>query len=405
MQHGRDRILTTHTGSLPRPRGAGRGSMSAKARGEAVDARTRRSGPRRAAKTIVASSTTPASTSATTASSSARRSSSTSAPHERLRRRAGQRPPRGDVERYPAFKAAMARDAGRRASRSATASRARRRSARCAISTARRSKPNARDFRAALDAHRQSVRRAVHDRAVARHRRRRAAQRVLPRARTPISPRSARRCSVEYEAIVDHGFLLQLDCPDLAMERHISYQDRPLGDFLGFVERVVDDDQPRAGQHPARPGAAARLLGQLRRPARLRRGTARDHADPAQAEGRRLRAAVRQSAPRARIQRAARLPARRRPDHRRRRDRQRDQLRRAPEDRRRTASSASREVVGDPKRVHGRHRLRLRHLGRHAPRRRGRGLGEARGTQRGRADRVASGCSKGGPRRCTPRTW
>jgi 5-methyltetrahydropteroyltriglutamate--homocysteine methyltransferase len=32
---------------------------------------------------------------------------------------------------------------------------------------------------------------------------------------------------------------LQLDCPDLALERHISYQDRPLADFLGFVERVV----------------------------------------------------------------------------------------------------------------------------------------------------------------------
>jgi 5-methyltetrahydropteroyltriglutamate--homocysteine methyltransferase len=44
---------------------------------------------------------------------------------------------------------------------------------------------------------------------------------------------------VEYEAIVGHGFLLQLDCPDLALERHITYQDRPLADFLGFVERVV----------------------------------------------------------------------------------------------------------------------------------------------------------------------
>ena len=44
---------------------------------------------------------------------------------------------------------------------------------------------------------------------------------------------------VEYEAIVGHGFLLQLDCPDLALERHITYQDRPLGEFLGFVERVV----------------------------------------------------------------------------------------------------------------------------------------------------------------------
>jgi 5-methyltetrahydropteroyltriglutamate--homocysteine methyltransferase len=44
---------------------------------------------------------------------------------------------------------------------------------------------------------------------------------------------------VEYEAIVKAGFLLQLDCPDLALERHLSYNDRPLADFLGFVERVV----------------------------------------------------------------------------------------------------------------------------------------------------------------------
>src|SRR5437763_3204704 len=45
---------------------------------------------------------------------------------------------------------------------------------------------------------------------------------------------------IEYEAIVNSGFLLQLDCPDLALERHLSYQDRPLGNFLGFVERVVE---------------------------------------------------------------------------------------------------------------------------------------------------------------------
>ena len=44
---------------------------------------------------------------------------------------------------------------------------------------------------------------------------------------------------VEYETIVEHGFVLQLDCPDLAMERHIAYRHRPLGEFLGFVEMVV----------------------------------------------------------------------------------------------------------------------------------------------------------------------
>jgi len=44
---------------------------------------------------------------------------------------------------------------------------------------------------------------------------------------------------VEYEAIVHNGFLLQLDCPDLALERHTSYRDRPLADFVTFVEMVV----------------------------------------------------------------------------------------------------------------------------------------------------------------------
>jgi len=44
---------------------------------------------------------------------------------------------------------------------------------------------------------------------------------------------------VEYEAIARNGFLLQLDCPDLALERHTSYRDRPLADFVAFVELVV----------------------------------------------------------------------------------------------------------------------------------------------------------------------
>ncbi len=48
-----------------------------------------------------------------------------------------------------------------------------------------------------------------------------------------------RALQVEYEAIAAQGFLLQLDCPDLALEHHISFQDRPESDFLDFVERVV----------------------------------------------------------------------------------------------------------------------------------------------------------------------
>jgi 5-methyltetrahydropteroyltriglutamate--homocysteine methyltransferase len=44
---------------------------------------------------------------------------------------------------------------------------------------------------------------------------------------------------VEYEAIIQSGFLLQLDCPDLALERHTLYRDRPLADFVDFVDLIV----------------------------------------------------------------------------------------------------------------------------------------------------------------------
>jgi 5-methyltetrahydropteroyltriglutamate--homocysteine methyltransferase len=43
----------------------------------------------------------------------------------------------------------------------------------------------------------------------------------------------------EYEVIVGSGFLLQVDAPDLAMERHTLFADRPLEDFLAFAEHVV----------------------------------------------------------------------------------------------------------------------------------------------------------------------
>lgn len=43
----------------------------------------------------------------------------------------------------------------------------------------------------------------------------------------------------EYEAIVGAGLLLQIDAPDLAMERHTLFADRPLEDFLAFVDVVI----------------------------------------------------------------------------------------------------------------------------------------------------------------------
>jgi 5-methyltetrahydropteroyltriglutamate--homocysteine methyltransferase len=46
---------------------------------------------------------------------------------------------------------------------------------------------------------------------------------------------------VEYETIVRMGFMLQIDAPDLALERHISYKDKPVTEFLDFVEAVVTE--------------------------------------------------------------------------------------------------------------------------------------------------------------------
>jgi 5-methyltetrahydropteroyltriglutamate--homocysteine methyltransferase len=44
---------------------------------------------------------------------------------------------------------------------------------------------------------------------------------------------------VEYEAIARAGYVLQIDAPDLALERHISFKDKPVSIFVEFVESVV----------------------------------------------------------------------------------------------------------------------------------------------------------------------
>jgi 5-methyltetrahydropteroyltriglutamate--homocysteine methyltransferase len=44
---------------------------------------------------------------------------------------------------------------------------------------------------------------------------------------------------IEYEGIVGAGFQLQIDAPDLALERHASFGARPLREFQGFVEQVI----------------------------------------------------------------------------------------------------------------------------------------------------------------------
>ncbi len=59
--------------------------------------------------------------------------------------------------------------------------------------------------------------------------------------------------AVEYRFIADRGLLLQIDAPDLAMERHTLFADAPLSEFLSWVELVVDAiNHALAGIDPAR---------------------------------------------------------------------------------------------------------------------------------------------------------
>jgi 5-methyltetrahydropteroyltriglutamate--homocysteine methyltransferase len=44
----------------------------------------------------------------------------------------------------------------------------------------------------------------------------------------------------EYQAIAAAGFWLQLDCPDLAMQRHVRFADAPLDEFRAYLQRGVE---------------------------------------------------------------------------------------------------------------------------------------------------------------------
>lgn len=45
--------------------------------------------------------------------------------------------------------------------------------------------------------------------------------------------------AIEYRAIVEAGLDLQIDAPDLAMERAVLFHDKPLADFIAFARVVV----------------------------------------------------------------------------------------------------------------------------------------------------------------------
>jgi 5-methyltetrahydropteroyltriglutamate--homocysteine methyltransferase len=235
MQRSQTRILTSHTGSLPRPRPLVELYVR-KSRGEAVDAELAEAG--RAAMQDCVRRQRDAGIDIGN-NGEQQREAFFLYVRSRMSGFGGrwQRPTRGDVDHYPAYKAALAREAA------GTVMISHRDSMPTATGEVRyldhaAIEQECSDFRAALTAQGnpfvEPFMTAPSPGIIA------AAMRNdhYPNETAYLDALGA-ALRVEYEAIVRHGFLLQLDCPDLAMERHFSYQDRPLGDFLGFVERVV----------------------------------------------------------------------------------------------------------------------------------------------------------------------
>jgi 5-methyltetrahydropteroyltriglutamate--homocysteine methyltransferase len=235
MQRSDTRILTTHTGSLPRPPGLV-GLYLRQNRGEPVDAELAEAG--RAALDEVVHRQQQAGIDIGN-NGEQQREAFFLYVRTRMSGFGGRwtRPPRGDVEHYPVFKAALERE---QANAAMVSSRDNVPTATGDVSYLDRAAIDSEcnDFRSALDRFgnpfAEPFMTAPSPGIVA------AALRNdhYPSEEAYLAA-LGEALRVEYEAIVGHGFLLQLDCPDLAMERHMSYQDRPLGDFLDFVDRVA----------------------------------------------------------------------------------------------------------------------------------------------------------------------
>src|SRR5713226_242921 len=236
MQWSTDRILTTHTGSLPRPPELTRLYVR-RSRGEAID----EGELDRLGKAALTQIIDRQAASGVDIGNNGEQQSEAFFLYVR-RRMSGfgdswQRWPRGDVERYPLLKAQMTEMlAAKEAVGNYQPPKA--------IGEVKYLDPKAvedecGDFRAALDkkpgAFVEPFMTAPSPGIVAA-----AMKNEYYDSFDAYLAAVAAALQIEYEAIVKNGFLLQLDCPDLGLERHLTYNDRPLGDFLGFVELVVE---------------------------------------------------------------------------------------------------------------------------------------------------------------------
>ena len=239
MRRSNDRILTSHTGSLPRPPGLTR-LYAKRARGEAVDSLEIEQAGLAALQAIIPKQIE----AGIDIGNNGEQQREGFFLHVRHRMTGfggtWKRWPRADIERYPVFKQAMEQQ---NASREMVSSFAPPRAiGEINYIGAAEAERECTDFRDVLD-----QRGAAGERGFAEAFMTAPSPGIVVAAirnehydtEQAYLAAVGRALQVEYETIVAKGFLLQLDCPDLALEYHISFQDRPKSDFLGFVERVV----------------------------------------------------------------------------------------------------------------------------------------------------------------------
>lgn len=231
MQKSQEKILTTHTGSLPRPDPLTELYVK-RDQGEPVDAAAIESLGRDAVRESVDNQSRAGIDIGNNGEQP--RDSFFLYLRQRLTGLGGrwQRPSRADVERYPEFKKRWTKSGGTGM-----------RSTPTAIGEVTYTDPGAieaeiRDFRQVLDdnpgAFREAFMSSPSPGIVAS-----AIRNEYYDTLADYLAALSRALKIEYEAIVNAGLILQIDAPDLALERHMTYKDEPVGKFVEFVEMVV----------------------------------------------------------------------------------------------------------------------------------------------------------------------
>ena len=238
MRRSTDRILTTHTGSLPRPENLTR-LFVRRALGESVDADEIATAGRDAIRAIVPKQAEAGIDVGNNGEQ--QRESFFLYLKERLTGLGGtwQRPSRADVERYPVFKKRWLQQTSSQSRVSPNEGLP------MAVGDVRYKDPAAieaecRDFKEVLaltpNIFAESFMNAPSPGIVAS-----AIKNQHYDTLRDYLQALGEALRVEYETIVRMGFMLQIDAPDLALERHISYKDKPVAEFLAFGETVVTE--------------------------------------------------------------------------------------------------------------------------------------------------------------------